>query len=81
MKFIELKNDCIKKTLELIKNHEWITINKILKDSPKQLIDVSKNIEEELLKGYIDKNKIFMSGENRLERHFLICIELINNNK
>ncbi len=81
MKFIELKNDCIKKTLELIKNHEWITINKILKDSPKQLIDVSKNIEEELLKGYIDKNKIFIRGENRLERPFLICIELIINNE
>lgn len=40
--------NCIEKTSEIIRSLDWITVNQIMRYSPKQLVDLSKNIEEQL---------------------------------
>lgn len=57
MKYLDLKKKCAEKTSKLIRIHDWIKVNRILKDSPKQLINLSKTIEEEIRKEFINNDQ------------------------
>jgi len=46
--FKDLKNSCIKKTKDFIKNKQWNELDKILNESPQQLMELSDIFEAQI---------------------------------
>ncbi len=80
MIYSKIKQKCLEHSIQLIKNHEWIKLQLILRDSPKQLTEVSDVLEIELLKGETNIGPFLKRKKNKINfsRPITLSLELLS---